>query len=117
LECSEIEDVDDLSFPAPFSYAYDCTYRVPGLLVRKVTLMVQYLEIPRRKSVLFGGRRSLLDAFSSLSLTDSTDVHRLYRELCTLGSIVAFLIPVYCKTWLKVDELTNRSKFFTEPEI
>jgi len=44
LDCSEVEDVDDLSFPAPFSYADDSTYMVPGLLVRKVELKLQYLK-------------------------------------------------------------------------
>ena len=45
LGCSEVEDVvDDLSFLAPFSYVCDSTYRLPGLLVRKVALKLQCLN-------------------------------------------------------------------------
>jgi hypothetical protein len=39
LDCREVEaDFNDLSLLAPASYAYDSTYRLPGLLVRKVAL-------------------------------------------------------------------------------
>jgi hypothetical protein len=45
LDCSEVEeDVDDLSLLAPYSYAYDSTYRLPGLLVRKVALKLLCLN-------------------------------------------------------------------------
>jgi hypothetical protein len=47
LDCSEAhveEDDDDLSLLAPFSYAYDSTYRLPCLLVRKVALKLQCLN-------------------------------------------------------------------------
>lgn len=44
LDCSEVEDVDGLSLLVPFGYACDSTYRLPGLLVRKVALKLQCLN-------------------------------------------------------------------------
>jgi hypothetical protein len=42
LDCSAVEeDVVDLSLLVPFSYAYESTYRLPGVLVRKVALRLQ----------------------------------------------------------------------------